>query len=54
MAASDSVLSVAYKSNDTILKIAGKYGYGNGRKFAEAFKDAFRVTPNKYRKAESS
>lgn len=54
MAASDSVLSVAHKSNDTILKIAGKYGYDNVSKFAKAFQDAFRVTPNKYRKAKSS
>ncbi len=54
---SDSILSVAQlnkQSNDTILKIAGKYGYDNGSKFAKAFKDTFGVTPNKYKKAESS
>ncbi len=57
MADSDSILSVAQlnkQSNDTILKIAGKYGYDNGSKFAKAFKDTFGVTPNKYKKAESS
>lgn len=42
------------QSDDTILKIAGKYGYDNGSKFAKAFKDTFGMTPNEYRKAESS
>lgn len=37
------------ESNDTILSIAGRFGYDNGSKFAKAFQDVMAVTPNAYR-----
>ncbi len=37
------------QSNDTVMQIAGRYGYENPSKFAKAFKDVLGVTPNEYR-----
>ncbi|MDO4175460.1 MAG: AraC family transcriptional regulator, partial [Eubacteriales bacterium] len=37
------------QSNDTIMQIAGRYGYENPSKFSKAFKDVLGVTPNEYR-----
>ncbi|MCI1966401.1 MAG: AraC family transcriptional regulator [Oscillospiraceae bacterium] len=37
------------QTNDTVLEIAGKYGYENGSKFASAFRDVIGVSPSKYR-----
>jgi len=36
--------------DETILEIAGKFGYDNGSKFAKAFSDVMGVTPREYRK----
>lgn len=41
-------------SRDSILKIAGDYGYENASKFSAAFRDVFGVSPREYRKALSS
>ena len=38
-------------SRDSILKIAGDYGYENASKFSAAFRDVFGVSPREYRKA---
>ena len=38
-------------SRDSILKIAGDYGYENARKFSAAFRDVYGVSPREYRKA---
>jgi AraC-like DNA-binding protein len=38
------------KTDDSVLKIAGKYGYENGSKFAKAFRDTFGMSPSMYRK----
>lgn len=40
-------------SRDSILKIAGDYGYENASKFSAAFRDVFGVSPREYRKAPS-
>ncbi len=37
-------------SRDSILKIAGDYGYENASKFSAAFRDVFGVSPREYRK----
>ncbi|MCD8357500.1 MAG: AraC family transcriptional regulator [Clostridia bacterium] len=37
------------QSDDTIMQIAGRYGYENPSKFAKAFKDVVGMTPNEYR-----
>lgn len=37
-------------SHDSILKIAGDYGYENASKFSAAFRDVFGVSPREYRK----
>ena len=37
-------------SQDSILKIAGDYGYENASKFSAAFRDVFGVSPREYRK----
>ena len=37
------------QSDDTILEIAGKFGYENASKFSGAFKDVMGVPPNEYR-----
>lgn len=37
------------RSDDTVMQIAGRYGYENPSKFAKAFKDVLGVTPNEYR-----
>ena len=37
-------------TEETILKIAGKYGYENGSKFARAFRQTIGMTPSSYRK----
>ena len=37
-------------SRDTILKIAGDYGYENASKFSAAFRDVYGVSPREYRK----
>ncbi len=38
------------QTNQTVLEVAGKYGYDNGSKFAKAFKDIMGMTPNQYRR----
>lgn len=38
------------RTDDSVLKIAGKYGYENGSKFAKAFRDTFGMSPSMYRK----
>ncbi len=38
-------------TEDSILKIAGDYGYENASKFSAAFRDVFGVSPREYRKA---
>lgn len=40
-------------SRDSILKIAGDYGYENASKFSAAFRDVFGVSPREYRKTPS-
>lgn len=40
-------------SRDSILKIAGDYGYENASKFSAAFRDVFGVSPREYRKPPS-
>lgn len=37
------------QTDDTVMQIAGRYGYENPSKFAKAFKDVLGVTPNEYR-----
>lgn len=37
-------------SRDSILKIAGDYGYENASKFSAAFRDVYGVSPREYRK----
>lgn len=37
------------QSDDTVMQIAGRYGYENPSKFAKAFKDVLGMTPNEYR-----
>lgn len=37
------------QTNDTVLDVAGKFGYDNGSKFAKAFRDVMGLTPNEYR-----
>lgn len=41
--------SVLRQTDDTILQIAGRFGYENASKFAKAFKDVVGMTPNEYR-----
>ena len=36
-------------TDETILEIAGRFGYDNASKFAGAFRDVIGVTPNEYR-----
>lgn len=36
-------------TDDTILEIAGRFGYDNASKFAGAFRDVIGITPNEYR-----
>lgn len=38
-----------HNSDRTVLDIAGEFGYDNGSKFAQAFKDVMGMTPNEYR-----
>lgn len=38
------------ETDDSVLKIAGKYGYENGSKFAKAFRDTLGMSPSMYRK----
>jgi AraC-like DNA-binding protein len=38
------------KTQDSILEIAGKYGYENGSKFATAFRSVMGVSPSQYRR----
>ena len=38
------------ETQDSILEIAGKYGYENGSKFATAFRSAMGVSPSQYRR----
>ena len=40
------------ETNETILGIAGLYGYNNGSKFAKAFSDVMGMSPKEYRNAE--
>ena len=37
--------------DDTVLEIAGRYGYENGSKFAKAFKETIGLSPNAYRQS---
>ena len=37
-------------TNATVLEIAGRFGYENGSKFANAFRNVFGVSPTEYRK----
>lgn len=37
-------------STDSVLKIAGDYGYENASKFSAAFRNVFGVSPREYRK----
>ncbi len=37
------------QSDDTVLEIAGQFGYENASKFSSAFKDVMGMTPNEYR-----
>ena len=37
------------QSDDTVIEIAGRFGYENASKFSGAFKDVMGVTPNEYR-----
>lgn len=37
-------------SRDSILKIAGDYGYENASKFSAAFRDVYGISPREYRK----
>lgn len=39
------------KTQDTILKIAGDYGYENASKFSVAFRDVIGISPREYRKS---
>lgn len=39
---------------NTVLDIAGKFGYNNASKFSSAFKEEFSITPNEYRKKSNS
>lgn len=38
------------ETQDSILEIAGRYGYENGSKFATAFRSVMGVSPSQYRK----
>lgn len=38
------------KTQDSVLEIAGRYGYENGSKFAAAFRSVMGVSPSEYRK----
>ena len=38
------------ETQDSILEIAGKYGYENGSKFAMAFRSVMGVSPSQYRR----
>lgn len=38
------------KTQDSILEIAGRYGYENGSKFAAAFRSVMGVSPSQYRR----
>lgn len=38
------------RTDDTVLQIAGRYGYENGSKFAKAFRDTMGMSPSRYRK----
>lgn len=38
------------QTDDTVLNVAGRFGYDNGSKFAKAFKNIIGMTPNEYRK----
>lgn len=40
------------ETNETVLEIAGRYGYNNGSKFAKAFSDVMGMTPKEYRNTE--
>lgn len=40
------------ESRDSVLKIAGDYGYENASKFSTAFRDVMGVSPREYRKNE--
>ena len=37
-------------TDQSVLAIAGDFGYDNASKFAKAFRDAFGVTPGEYRR----
>ena len=36
-------------SDDTVIEIAGRFGYSNASKFSSAFRDIMGMTPNEYR-----
>lgn len=38
-------------TDETILEIAGRFGYDNASKFAGAFRDVIGITPNEYRQS---
>lgn len=42
------------ETDDSVLKIAGRYGYENGSKFAKAFRDTMGMSPSAYRNAKCS
>ena len=36
-------------TDETVLEIAGRYGYENGSKFAKAFRDTMGLSPSEFR-----
>ena len=46
----DTVSDQLKETQDSILEIAGKYGYENGSKFATAFRSVMGVSPSQYRR----
>ncbi|MDO5547125.1 MAG: AraC family transcriptional regulator [Eubacteriales bacterium] len=40
------------ETNETVLEVAGQFGYNNGSKFAKAFSDVMGMTPKEYRNTE--
>ena len=41
------------ETNDTVLEIAGRFGYDNAGKFAAAFRSVMGVTPLRYRRGHA-